>query len=92
MNAGCGALEKGRRCERENAPIPVTGPLAGSSSLSAAAIAQNVTAGAMMAARVGDGMVPIARAAAGPTTAAAGIGSQLIDRGFNVANSGVQGG
>ena len=56
-----------------HAPSLTAGLLAGSPSLSAAGVAQNVSAGAMMAAGVAGGMVQVARAAAGGASSAAGF-------------------
>jgi type IV secretion system protein TrbL len=59
-----------------HAPSLAAGLLAGSPSLSAAGVAQNVSAGAMMAAGVAGGIVAITRSAAGVASSAAGIGSR----------------
>ena len=56
-----------------HAPSLTAGLLAGSPSLSAAGVAQNVSAGAMMAAGVAGGMVAVTRAAAGAASSAAGF-------------------
>jgi len=59
-----------------HAPSLTAGLLAGSPSLSASGVAQNLSAGAMMAASTVGGMVAVTRAAAGATSSAAGLVSR----------------
>jgi type IV secretion system protein TrbL len=71
-----------------HAPSVAAGLLAGSPSLGAGAVAQNVTSGAMMAAGVAGGMVAMTRSAAGAATSAAGLTARAIGTAVGGASGG----